>query len=221
MSRLTIMAAQLGGSMTPALRASDLLEIEPRGERPLEVGDPLLFIAPGSDRPIAHRVSEVTPGGIRTRGDRTTREDPWLLDPARVIGRVRAVWRDGLRLEVAAGERGRRAVRAGRCEQALHRALAAPLRPLYRLACRSGIVRLACPARMRPRPVRFRSPDGERLRLLLGARVVGRYDAAAGSWRIRAPYRLLVDERARGVVSGVASGVGVRRDWRGVVRSSG
>jgi hypothetical protein len=43
--------------------------------------------------------------------------------------------------------------------------------------------------------VAFRRAGGDELRLLVGDRVVGRYDADAGVWRIRAPYRLVIDER--------------------------
>ena len=69
------------------------------------------------------------------------------------------------------------------------------LHPAYRLLARTGWLRPLCPRRLRPQVVCFPSSQGPHLRLCMGRRVIGQYDARLRRWNIRRPFRLLVDER--------------------------
>ncbi len=92
--------AYAGSSMSPTLCEGDLLEIVPRGERPVRTGDVILFLPPGGDQPVVHRVVRLTSQGIRTRGDSGTADDPWLLQPADILGQVVAAWRGERRRKI-------------------------------------------------------------------------------------------------------------------------
>ncbi len=64
----------------------------------------------------------------------------------------------------------------------------------YRALARWGVVRRLLPQRLRPRVVEFQVGGQSQPRLLLGKRVVGRYDAVRRQWHIQRPFRLFVDE---------------------------
>lgn len=54
----------------------------------------------------------------------------------------------------------------------------------------------ALPRRLRPRVVSYQVGGQALLRLILAGRDIGEYDAEAFVWRIRRPFKLLVDERS-------------------------
>jgi hypothetical protein len=53
-------AAYVGPSMNPTLRAPEIMEIVPYGDRPVRVGDVVFFLPPGSDQPVVHRAIRAT-----------------------------------------------------------------------------------------------------------------------------------------------------------------
>ena len=182
--------------MNPILREMDLLEIAPYVEGPVQIGDVIVFLPPGCDQAVVHRVAGVSREGIRTRGDNSSQQDPWLLRPAAIAGRVVAAWR-GQRRRTVAGSRGGRAVAHLMCwGRALDRSVSWLLHPIYRALARGGVVRGLVPARFRARVGVFRAHGRSDMRLLLGGRVVGHYDAGRCQWHIRRPFRLFVDEPA-------------------------
>jgi hypothetical protein len=186
-------AAYAGPSMYPTLREPELLELLACEDRALRPGDVAFFVPPGSDQPIVHRVARVTPAGLTTRGDDNSRDDAWLVPPRHVRGLVVAAWRDGARRTIAGGFRGRLAVRWLRGRRLLDRAVSPLLRLPYRFLSRRGWLARLLPVRLRPRAVAFRADGREQLLLLLGKRLVGRYDDRRGEWLIRRPYRVFVN----------------------------
>jgi hypothetical protein len=60
----------------------------------------------------------------------------------------------------------------------------------YRQLARAGILRTLVPGRWRPRVVTFH----ETRLLMMGTRIIGRYDAQRRIWHIQRPFRLFVDE---------------------------
>jgi len=188
-------AAYVGPSMNPTLREPEMMEIVPWGGRPLRAGDVVLFLPPGSDRPVVHRVARVTAAGISTRGDNNALEDPVLLRPEDIRGRVVAAWRGRKRREIAGGFRGRWNGRWLRVRRLMDRGVSPLLHPLYRSLSLRGRVARCLPASFRPRVVVFQDQGKDRFRLLLGKRVIGRYEERERLWRIQRPFRLLVDER--------------------------
>jgi hypothetical protein len=183
-----------GASMNPALDSSDLLEVLPYKGRAPQPGDVILFVPMGREQAVVHRVIEVSPLGIRCRGDGNRGDDPWLLQPADVIGQVVAAQRGKRRRKVTGGRRGHLGASVVRWRRRLDRRLSAVLRPLYRGVARTAIVSRMAPAGCRPRVVAFKAGNKQFLRLMVGQRVVGRMDPETRQWRIRRPFRLLVDD---------------------------
>ncbi|HEX7523761.1 MAG TPA: hypothetical protein VF357_06140 [Candidatus Deferrimicrobium sp.] len=188
-------AAYVGPSMNPTLREPEIMEIVPCGGRSLRAGDVVLFLLPGSDRPVVHRVARATTAGISTRGDNNAMEDHVLLQFEDIQGRVVAAWRGRKRREIAGGFRGRWNGRWLRVQRLMDRGVSPLLHPLYRSLSLRGRFARCLPASFRPRVVVFRDQGQDRFRLLLGERVIGRYEEQERQWRIQRPFRLLVDER--------------------------
>lgn len=189
-------ATYVGPSMNPTLRDPALLEIEPYGNRPVRVGDVVFFLSPEADQPIVHRVIRMTPAGISTLGDNNTREDAFLLQPENIQGQVVAAWRGQHRRRIAGGLRGRVASRGLRWGLGLCRSASPVLQPLYHALSRRGWVARCLPTPFRPRVVVFRAQGRDQYQLLLGRRVIGRYDNSRHQWQIQRPFHLLVDGRS-------------------------
>lgn len=188
-------AVYVGPSMNPTLREPEIMEIVPCGGRPLRPGDVVFFLPPESDRPIVHRVSRVTTAGISTHGDNNALEDHDLLRSEDIQGRVVASWRGRKRREIAGGFRGGWYGRWHRVRRLMDCGVSPLLHPLYRSLSLRGRVARCLPASLRPRVIVFRDKGEDRFRLLLGLRLIGRYDEQERQWRIQRPFRLLVDER--------------------------
>ena len=191
----TFFAAYVGPSMNPTLREPEIMEIVPCGGGSLRAGDVVLFLPPGSDRPVVHRVVRVSTAGISTRGDNNALEDHALLQCEDIRGRVVTAWRGKKRREIAGGFRGCWNGRWLRVRHLMDRGVSPLLHPLYRSLSLRGRVARCLPASFRPRVVVFQDQGKDRFRLLLGERVIGRYEEQERQWRIQRPFRLLVDER--------------------------
>jgi hypothetical protein len=189
-------AAYVGPSMNPTLREPEIMEILPYDRRPLRVGDVALFLPPEADRPVVHRIVRVTPAGISTRGDNNTQEDTFLLQPKEIRGQVVAAWRGQQRRKIAGGLPGRLTSRRLRWRRLLDRGVSPLLHPLYQALSHWGLIARVLPASFRPRVVIFRARGREQFQLLLGKRIIGRYDDQRHRWQIQRPFRLFVDDRA-------------------------
>jgi hypothetical protein len=187
--------AHSGPSMNPTLGEQDLLEVLPYGERMPRAGDVVLFLPPGGKELIVHRVVRAAGAGLCTRGDNNPLDDPYTLAAGDPIGQVVAAWRGRRRRRICGGRRGLLAAWLVRRRRALERRLSRRLHPLYDGLARSGIVPRLLPTSLRPTVVAFQAGEERHLRLLWGRRVIGHFDRQAGRWRIRRPFRLLVDVR--------------------------
>ena len=189
------LAAYVGPSMNPTLREPEMMEIVPYGDTPFRVGDVVFFMPPRGDQRVVHRIVRLTPAGIATLGDNNTLEDAALLRPEDIVGRVVAAWRGQSQREIAGGLRGRVEGHWAHWRRLLENG-ASVFHPLYAALARLGWIARLLPPRFRPRVVVFQAQGQGQFRLLLGRHVVGRYDDERLQWRIRRPFRLLVDERA-------------------------
>lgn len=189
-------AAYVGPSMNPTLREPEVMEILPYNRRSLRVGDVAFFLPPKTDQPVVHRIVRVTPAGISTLGDNNTQNDTYLLQPTHIQGQVVAAWRGQKRRTIAGGLQGRLTSRWFRSRRALDRSLSPLLHPLYQALSRWGLIARVLPARFRPRVVVFRAHGRDQFQLLLGRRIIGRYDDQRHQWHIQRPFQLLVDGRA-------------------------
>ena len=62
--------------MNPLLLGEDGLHISPYNGRAVRCGDVIVFIPPGVDTKVVHRVVSVDWGGIRTGADNANHVDP-------------------------------------------------------------------------------------------------------------------------------------------------
>jgi hypothetical protein len=175
--------------MSPTLVEPEMVEVKPYDDCAPRVGDVIYFHAP-DDHDIAHRITAITPEGIRTRGDNNPRDDSWLLQPDDIIGQVVAAQRGKVRRRIYGGRAGIAQYRFLRVWRRVNRRVSRVLHAPYHALARAGIARALLPARWRPRVVTFQ----ETRLLLFGRRVIGRYNARQGRWNIQRPFRLFVDE---------------------------
>jgi hypothetical protein len=188
-------AAYAGPSMNSTLREPEIMEVVPYGNSLLRVGDVVFFLPPGTEQPVVHRVVRVTQVGISTLGDNNTREDPYFLQAKDIKGQVKAAWRGQKRRKIAGGLQGRLIGCWLRWRRIPDRVISHLLRPLYHELSRRGKIARLLPCRFRPRVVVFRVKGQDQFRLLLGQRIIGRYNDRNHLWLIQRPFRLFVDER--------------------------
>lgn len=188
------MAFFRGSSMGAVFRDGDRLVIEPCEVAELRSGDIVVFIAPGGDQRIVHRVIAVGPDRFRTRGDANSGADLWLLSRENLIGRVVACERSGGLHRVAGGRRGRLRALVTRLLRVVDHHSSIVFHPVYRTLARKGLLRRWLHRSLNPRVIMLRKEGGTEMQLLIGRRVIGRRLAGEQDWRIRRPYRLLVDE---------------------------
>ncbi len=188
-------AAYSGSSMAPTLREPEMLEVVPYGNRPVQVGDIIFFHSPETHRPIVHRIVRLTAAGIFTQGDHNPQEDAFFLQAGDIRGRVTAAWRGPKRRAIAGGWPGR----LTRCwlpwRGRLDRGGSYLLHPFYQALVHWGFLTSFVPPGLRPRVVAFQIQGQSRSCLLLGRRIVGRYDDRRQKWHIHRPFRLMVDEK--------------------------
>ncbi len=184
----------IGSSMNPTLCEIDLLEVVPYGGRSIRAGDVVIFARPEGSHCIVHRVVSIAPEGIRTRGDNSRDVDIWLLQPADVAGRVIAAQRGQKRRKIAGGNAGQLFARLIYIRRYLNRGISRLLSPIYHYLAHCGVLRHLLPSRFKPRVVVSQADDGVHLQLLLGRRIVGKYNSRLRQWLIYRPFRLFVDE---------------------------
>jgi signal peptidase I len=179
-----------GSSMEPLIRPGDDAVLTPP-EGGVSRGDVVVFRAPSGGDLVVHRVVETGARGIATRGDRCATPDPWLLEPACILGRVTAVERLGGRRPILGGGPGRLQASASRILDRFRRALLAPFGPLSRSAVARRLVR----ALWRPEIERIvlQPPGGTEIRYVHRGRTVARWMAGPGLFLCRTAYRFVLD----------------------------
>jgi SynChlorMet cassette protein ScmC len=184
-----------GTSMNPTLVEPEFLEVLPYGGGKVRPGDIVCFKSAERDLTVVHRVVAVGADGIRTRGDNNMPDDPWVLRPGDLIGRVKAAQRGTRRRSVPGGWRGLVALRWSRLGRRIWRRAGGIPDRLYFIVADLGPFDRLLPASLRPRLVRFHARQRVFLKLLMGGRPVGHYDTRRRKWHIRRPFRLFVKEQ--------------------------
>ena len=184
----------IGSSMNPTLKPGVRLNVRAYHGQEVRRGDVIVFIPPGGDSKIVHRVTSVNSDGIRTRGDNRNHEDDWVLRRENILGRVVAAQGRNRRRRIFGGPLGRLFAATVRVIHAIDSPVSYLLRPAYSELAKVGIFTRLLPAQMRPRVVSFEQAAGKELQLLMGRHVVGRWLPGMTRWYIRRPYRLFVDE---------------------------
>lgn len=188
-------AAYVGPSMNPTLREPEIMEIMPYESTPMRVGDVVFFLSPQTDHRVVHRIIRVTPPSISTLGDNNTQEDALLLQPKSIEGKVIAAWRGQERRKITGGNQGWLTGCWLHWRRPIDLRLSLMLNPIYQFLSQWGLIARVLPASFRPRVVVFHTQGGDQFQLLLGRRIIGRYDEKRQRWQIQRPYRLFVDVR--------------------------
>ena len=82
----TPVVAVFSHSMVPTFYKGDMIVVY--GENDVSVGDIIVFEAPNRKYPIIHRVIEIAPEGIRTKGDNNEYADPWKIGNGDIYGKA-------------------------------------------------------------------------------------------------------------------------------------
>jgi hypothetical protein len=187
--------AYAGPSMNPTLQEPEILEILPYGDCPLQVGDVVFFRSPGALQTVVHRIARLTPEGISTRGDNNRRDDAFVLQPEDINGRVVAARTGRKKRAITGGRRGRLIGHWLPWKRLLDRNISCLLHSFYHALTPWMFLTTLLPVVLRPKIVIFQNKGTKRLCLLLGRRIIGRYDDRHQQWQIRRPFRLIVNEK--------------------------
>ncbi len=186
-----------GNSMNPFLRSGDLLEVMLLS-RELSRGDVIYFQSPDEEGMVVHRVVRLNATGAQTRGDNNPTDDPKQVPFDAIVGRVVAAHRGQRRFCVPGGRQGLARSCLGKARRQIRSSLARLFGSAYRGLARTGLGNRLLPVPLRPRMVAFGSTPRQHLKLVCGQSEIGHYDDRAGQWKIRLPFRLIVDESALG-----------------------
>jgi signal peptidase I len=121
----------IGSSMNPTLMPGVRLDVSAYHGQKIRKGDVIVFVPPGGDSKIVHRVTSVNSDGIRTRGDNRKHEDDWVLRRENILGRVVATQRNNRRRRILGGPLGRLFALTVRVIRAIDSPLSYLLRPAY------------------------------------------------------------------------------------------
>ena len=185
-----------GESMRPLLRPGDRIRFVPCRVEEVRRGDVIIFIPPGQEERVVHRVVSTGPGGILTKGDANPCRDTGNLRQEDIVGRAVSVERGGRVIPVAGGIAGRLLAALIRAFRKSDHLASHVLNPCYRGLARSGLFRALLPPALRPRVITFERDGAREMQLVLGRRIIGRRPAGAGVWTIRRPFRIFVDEHS-------------------------
>jgi signal peptidase I len=180
--------------MAPTIKKGSILFVSPYEGRRIRCGDVVVFRTAGRSLPVVHRVLNQGVQGIRTVGDNNDRGDSDFLGPCDISGQVVYVQ----------GEHGLRTVHGGsfgcliggamRLRRMVYQRLCNALHPIYDWLARSGIFGRRCGFRIRTRIVCFQRNGKNELTLLWGTTPIGWFVPEFGTWAIKPPFRLFVDE---------------------------
>ena len=197
----------LGSSMHPALKPGDRLQVIPSNGQKVRRGDVVIFVPPGSECRIVHRVVSIDAEGIKTRGDNNYDLDQWILRSDHILGRVVSAQRGKRRRRIFGGLMGQLYHSVVRAINLCNSSVSAMLRPSYDRLAKSGIFRRCLPAKMRPRVISLNRAAGKELQLHLGRRIIGKWLPGHKGWHIRRPFRLIVNEESLPENNAEVSGV--------------
>jgi hypothetical protein len=181
-------------TMVPTLRYGDVARLEPCEVSQICLGDVICFYR-SLDHGWISRVVSLEAHGLRTRGDNTPQNDPWLIHPEDLIGRVVGAHRGDRRVKVRHGKMGRLTALGFRAISMVESWFSPALKDIYHRLSGKGLFRRWLPARWTPRIVAFQRPQGTEYQLLMGRRVVGQR-LPGREWQIQRPYRLFVPEKS-------------------------
>jgi signal peptidase I len=187
-----IIISYFGKSMNPTFREPELLEVEPYEDKPVRCGDVIYFTSPDKRTPVVHRVIQITPEGILTRGDNNPLLDSYCLSSDQITGKVVSALRGEMKHKVWGGKAGRLIGSGMYGLRWLDRKISTHLHPLYTWLSQQDHFARILPAGLRPRILCFKQNGADHIFLFWGNFQIGQYDEKKGEWMIQRPFRLFV-----------------------------
>ena len=183
-----------GPSMNSTLKPGDGLEMYAYRDRAeISVGDVIVYPHPFGTVDVVHRIIEIRPDGVITRGDNNNKIDPYTVRFADIIGKVIAAKRKNRRIPVKGGK-------TGFC---IHKLMLfrkyfvlyglAPLRFVSNIMAASGIFNIFHPV-FNLRIVHINGEHQRQLILVSGNRAIGKLLEESGEWQIRFPYKYFINK---------------------------
>jgi signal peptidase I len=183
-----------GESMQPLFRPGDRIVFVPCRVEELRRGDVIIFVPPGKQERVVHRVVSNGTEGILTRGDANPCRDTGHLRQDDIVGRAVSRERGGRVIPVAGGIAGRLLAALIRAFRKSDHLASHVLNPCYRGIARSGLFRALIPPALRPRVITFERDGQREMQLVLGRRIIGRCVPGEEKWKIKRPFRLIIRE---------------------------
>ena len=183
-----------GPSMNPTLKAGDILETIPYAGSKISVGDIVVFHPREGSPNVVHRVVALASFEVKTRGDNNLEADPYVIPPNRIIGKVVSIQRGGKIIPIPGGKRGLISANYLWAKNRGDLTLSRMLIPAYHWLSETGIIRRLFAPLFKPRIFYFRHPQGIEMQLCLRRWVIGRRLPGKSQWRIKRPFRLLINE---------------------------
>jgi signal peptidase I len=184
----------MGPSMKFTFQPGDNMHVVPYVKRKVRRGDVIVFLPPGKDLKVVHRVVSIDPDGIRTKGDNNPFVDTWLLSPEHIIGRVAYAQRRRAWRRIYGGTTGRVWKWMVRAVRLIQKGAYPFVRPPYRLMLRARAIRRWLFRWVPTRVISIERDRGVELQFLVGRHVVGRLLPGRKTWQIRPPFRLIVPD---------------------------
>ncbi len=184
-----------GPSMNPTLRVPDVLQIVPyKDKRDIRRGDVIVFVLPGRNTSVTHRVTAIGPQGIKTRGDNFNQDDLWTLQPDMVLGRVVNAHTVTKKRPIYGGLMGQMVAKRVGIWRVLAKRVSYVLSLIYQSLAECSIFRKLLPVWLRPQITTFKGQSGTEYRIDLRGYTIGRLSPGMVNWQVRRPFRLFIDE---------------------------
>lgn len=186
--------AYAGPSMHPTLKSGDLLKASAYDSTLPQVGDVIIFTAPGINSPVVHRIIHCKNGKYRTRGDNCSHIDPWQIEKEMIIGKITRTLRGRRIHNVQEGVSGKF---HGFWYRTRNHLLPILSSHLHKAAANLQILKLhekIITEKVHLRAIRFECNGAPTHRLMYGSKYIGCYDNTASKWQLRLPYRLMLKQ---------------------------
>lgn len=183
-----------GPSMKPTLQTYDIIQFSPSEAANIRIGDIVaLHFSDNPEKKIIHRVISIRKDRVRTQGDNCAMPDPWI-DRDQILGRVTRISRNGIEYPVNRGPHQFMSVIYFRTRNwAFSEASLILKYPYERIA--SSHILSKYTTKFFLHSVRQIRPNFPReLHIQVGHVVIAHYREGMPGWKIRPPFRILIDE---------------------------
>ncbi len=185
----------IGPSMYPTLRPGDGIQIAGYQKMDeMRVGDVIVYPHPTKPTDVVHRIVEIGPGWVRTRGDNNNSVDPYTVIYRDIAGKVVSVKRKTRLIPIRGGRIGYFVHKVGLLRRFFLDNGSTPIKAVSKVIVNSGISNVFNPF-MKTKVLQIRRGNEMEWILMVGKRAAGRRSAESENWRIRFPYKYFISRR--------------------------